>query len=354
MLVKYFIFTNLVKVSVFPFFSRFGGKIFQKDRNFMQNRKTFDIFNKRMTRIFHFYIGIFFVNPSPIYLIFLLTSLAQCSNSRESVRLPGLEDRLENSDHFQKNKIGFQDNTFEDGGYRIRYLMLRKSKSGATQAKELEVSLFSYSDTFLKNASRFFAGKTPKKFLIQERIKQGTATKSVESDSFEVHFQGLSIRQVENDDLSSAIEDFLNSELPENKEYHEIVKFQLKKDGSIWKKEESRTIGKKKLSWKNYEEGGLIKRFAYIEFFSNEKEISYSKLHSPQDYLFQIAQKNNIKIMNRLFQNKDYLVYYFPDSSQSMEPAHSLILKNNKKRITLLKNKFPILLYKKNLNFNEQ
>jgi len=298
---------------------------------------------KNIAQKFHKFFLVFF-------LLFFLV-LEQCRSTPTTQDFPDLSKRMENSDHFQKVKVNSSESTFDKGSYKIRYLLFRKMENNQDSlAKEIEISFYSYSSMFLSKISKFFSDRHPKRYFISEQIRTGEAKKTNEGE-IEIHFKDLAYREFEDDDLLKTLEEFINSSY-KNFEENEIVRFTIRADGSLWKKEEIKKVGNKILTWKNHEQSGLLRRYSYIEI-NDGKETKYSLLHNPSDYIFQLIPKEESIKTNKLFQNKDYIIYYLPDASYSSEETLTLLIKNNKKQVTLLKNQFPILVYKKNLNYND-
>lgn len=212
-------------------------------------------------------------------------------------------DHKVNSDYFEK------DSSF------TKFLIF-SFKNNFIQVKEIEISLTSYSNEFLKSINSAFPGKIPKKYKISKIIKTGSGEERKNPAGIQVDYKTFSILESEGNTLTEIIRDIAS--LKENTINSQETIFYLRsKDQTLWKGLEFISRGKNDLMvWKN-SQGGSTTDYAYTEFSPKKNVVEYSKIFSYSNYKYKPItipdQKENIYGCT-LYSDLHYLYFYSPQT----------------------------------------
>jgi hypothetical protein len=264
---------------------------------------------------------------------------------------PNFIERIENTGFFQKTKINpSQEFTYEKSSNRIKYFTLQKKDSN-WEAKLVQISIYAYNNQFLEKVVENFPRSQLQKYSLVESVKTGKAILSPQDKTVQVSFQTEESRMVNGNDVLEAIDSLISLPYKKGAPLTEEVKFSLREDGNLWKKEETlENQTRQKFIWKNHEEGGIIKKFAFTEFQENNTEKRISKISDEKEFIFKRIDSSDANKPYKLFQNQEYAIYYFPGDNFKLEYTNIVAMENFKKQLTLYKNKFPILVFKKSFN----
>ncbi len=216
------------------------------------------------------------------------------------------------------------------------------------QVKEIDISLYSYTNKFLEEVNVLFPEKAPPKFTIYEKIKHGEG-KLKGTSELEVDYTNFTLRQSQNSDLLGGLEKFLTRKTEAQQVFNERITYSLTPDEGLWRLEEVQSKeGQENIRWKNYISGTPARNYPYTEFFPNKNTLEYSRIYSFEDFSYKKIFKD-IPSGSKLYSNKDFAIYYYPN--EVTETKDQSITKN--KQLILYKTDLPIIIYKKKENTTE-
>jgi hypothetical protein len=281
----------------------------------------------------------------------IIAFLSYCTTPEKIPTKQDLSLLIKKSEFYQKNKIQSKNSSFEKPSSRTKFLILRE-ENGELIAKELEVGFFAYNDSFMEKIRSIFQNETLKKYYLEEIVKKGKILPLENKEEFKIVFTEYLTRKTESDNLLEAIDDLVNEKYKRVKRFNEQITYSLKEDGNLWKMEETVSMNKnKKLNWKNYREESIFNNTLSYTEFKGHATSSYSKIQSEENYLLKPINYEQGKL-TKLFQNKDYMIYYFPEEDYNFGDKNLVAMTRSKKKLELYKNKLPILVYKKTLNID--
>ncbi|NUM41300.1 MAG: hypothetical protein HUU45_06645 [Leptospiraceae bacterium] len=226
-----------------------------------------------------------------------------------------------------KNFSGYFDTKFKkDSPYRQEWenesgfvkFLLFSFENNKIQVKEIEVSIFSYSDKFLKSVESSFPKNAPRKYKVTEIIRSGKGEEKRNPSGIQVDYDTYNIREYEGDDLQLVIQNF--SQKKETPIHYKETMFYLKlKDGTLWKGLEFITRKNGDLMvWKN-SQGGTSTDYAYTEFSPNKNIIEYSKISSYSDFKYKPLPNDDNYISGcTLFLDGHIYYFYSPLSKEEI------------------------------------
>lgn len=290
-----------------------------------------------------------FFKKYSFFLAILTTSfffLENCQTIKKSSEL-NFSQFIENSVFFQKSKLNSsQEFTFDKNSTKLKYLTILQSGQGSI-ARFVEISIYSYKEDFYRKVREDFPRSEFQKYKIIETVRAGKAILQENERMVQVQFQTEESRQAGGEDIVESIDKLIAQSYKKSATTNQMTTFSLREDGNLWKKEEFSQNGKSKFSWRNHEEGGIIKKFAYTEFKENDTEKRISRITDDKEFIFKKIDLQDANKPYKLFQNSEYAIYYFPDATYKLEHSNIVAMENPKRQLTLYKNKFPILVYKK-------
>jgi hypothetical protein len=116
-------------------------------------------------------------------------------------------------------------------------------------------------------------------------------------------------------------------------------------DEGLWKLEETELKdGREAIHWKHYPSGTPARNYPYTEFSLNKNTLEYSRIYAFEDYSYKKIFKD-IPSGSKLYNNKEFVIYYYPDEKIDPMEENLISAKNNK--LTLFKMDLPLIIYKK-------
>lgn len=283
-----------------------------------------------------------------MFFFSILPFLSFCSSQekRSSSQKLNWEKILSEGNFYQKVDGRDSENSFEKSSNITRFLSLRKIGS-SYQAREVEISIFSYTENFLQKIQRVFGKNTLKKYFIEQKMKIGKMVPDESEREFQIDYSNFFQRKIEEDDLLKGIDlitelDFENL----SSKSKQKVFFQFKSDGKLWKSQEQILYKKNTwLKWKNFNSGpGIMKSMAYAEFIKEGESPLYSKINKKSRYQYRPilnSQKDPIV----LFENDDYQVSFPSDTMENSKISDLNQSKNS--QFELFDNMLPIFVHRK-------
>lgn len=248
-------------------------------------------------------------------------------------------------DYYQKVKVLNTNNFFEKPSSQYKYLVIRPGNSGNIRVKEIDISFFSYTNKFLEEVNALFSEKAPPKFTIYEKIKYGEGRRKKGSSDLEVEFTNFSIRQAQSSDLLGGLEKFINRKTEAQQLFHETITYTNTPDEGLWKLEESELKdGRDTIHWKHFPSGTPARNYPYTEFSPNKNTLEYSRIYAFEDYSYKRIFKD-IPSSSKLYNNKEFVVYYFP--GEKLDPVDENLIYAKNKQLTLYKMDLPLIIFKK-------
>ncbi len=249
-------------------------------------------------------------------------------------------------DYYQKAKILNTNNFFEKPSSHYKYLVIRTGNAGSLKVKEIDISFYSYTNKFLEDVNKLFSEKAPAKFTIYEKIKYGEAKRRKGSTDLDVEYTNFSIRHSQSSDLIGGLEKFINRKIEAQQLFHEKVTYTITPDEGLWKLEETELKdGEEAIRWKHYPSGTPARNYPYTEFSPNKNTLEYSRIYAFEDYSYKKIFKD-IPSGSKLYNNKEFIIYYYPGDKLDPQEENLISAKNNK-QLTLFKMDLPIIIYKK-------
>ncbi|MCX8000045.1 MAG: hypothetical protein N3A69_14015 [Leptospiraceae bacterium] len=287
-------------------------------------------------------------NYSHFFLI-LVSFFLNCGKAETLKSTFSSEPNLSNTLYFQRTKFSQHEDVFEKSCFQLNFLFFQPSERGNIVTYS-EIYLSAYVENFLKTVNHKFPNSL-KKYSIFEKVKEG---KFQSQDSkIQIQFYQTKQKKLESNELVSLLDEFQSIETQKVTLEKEIWVLKFRKEDTLWKESEKVVLNGNIYSWIYHEFGELMYRhYPFIGYSVNDGEIIYSRLLGVEENIFFKQKEENLERNFKLYSNQDYAVYYFPNKEFLDFQIFSKDLKAQKTELTLLKNQFPILLYKKSLNTN--
>lgn len=305
------------------------------------------ILNKCFYRVY--FLNIFDFRKKKFKIFFLLFLLFFWNCSGDSHVKPNLyfEPSLQNVLYYQRGNFSLNEEVFEKSSYRLNFLYFASNENAITYT---EIFLSSYTTQFLNKVLENFPNSI-KKYSLVEQTKKGRFHK-LDSKRIKIEFDSYRNFQVSSNEFLNLIEEYNLQESKPFAKFREVWVLKNRDSGSLWKEFEQKEIQGNLYAWFFHESGDLVnRRYPYTEYRVNNEDVVYSRLLGLEENIFTKYDFQQKKIF-KLYANKDYVLYYLPDKNLLDIQNNLAFEKNSKDELTLLKNQFPILLYKKNLKTN--
>lgn len=254
------------------------------------------------------------------FLFTFLVLLFNCASKQD------IEDRNRNETelnvseartvYMQKLDMNPEDMDFFDSESTItKFLIISKNETNQIQIKEIEFSVYSYKDNFIKKVSSNHPRWQPNKFYISEKIKFGNGKQFYDNSNLEINFNQFVIRKTEGITLQEASEKIFQQKFTQPQTIKETILYSLTLDKDLWKKEETQwKKNSDKVVWKNQLEQGYTSSFAFSAYSPDKNTTYYSKIHNIKDYLYKKVKNPDEHFMNNVFNNKEFAMYYYLES----------------------------------------
>ncbi len=248
-------------------------------------------------------------------------------------------------DYYQKTKILNTNNFFEKASSQYKYLVIRSGEAGNLKVKEIDISFYSYTNKFIDEVNKLFSEKAPLKYTIYEKVKYGEGKRKKGSSDLEVEYTNFSIRHSQSADLLSGLEKFINRKMEAQQLFHEKVVYTNTPDEGLWKLEETELKdGQEAIRWKHYPSGTPARNYPYTEFSPNKNTLEYSRIYAFEDYSYKKIFKD-IPSGSKLYNNKEFAIYYYP--GEKIDPLEENLISAKNNKLTLFKMDLPLIIYKK-------
>lgn len=282
-----------------------------------------------------------------IFFLLFFLFLLHCGGDSNLKSNFHYEPSFQNVLYFQRENFSQNEEVFEKFSYRLNFLYFAPYEN---KVSHTEIFLSSYTNQFLNRTLEKFPNSI-KKYSLVEKTKKGYF-KKLDSHRIKVEFDSYRNSQVTSNDFLDLIEEYNAQQYKPFLKSNEIWVFKNRDSESLWKEFEQKEVGGNSYTWFFHESGDLVnRRYPYTEYRVNNGDVVYSRLLGLEENIFTKYDFQQKKIF-KLYANRDYVLYYLPDKNLLDMKNNLAFEKNSKDELTLLKNQFPILLYKKNLKTN--
>jgi len=243
-----------------------------------------------------------------LILIFSFSCISEKERDVPSFEFPQL---AKEQIYFSKSERKFVSEYFEKDSGFTKFLIF-SFKNKVVQVKEIEISVTSYSDEFLKSVNNVLPGKPPKKFKVMEIIRSGIGEERKNPSGIQVDYNSQSMIEAEGNVLSDVIKNFPNKK-GSTTEYQETIFYLRSGDGTYWKGLEFITRANNELMvWKN-SQGGSSMDYAYTEFSPKKNVIEYSRIFSYSNYKYKpLSIEDDYVSGSIIFRDLNYQYFYSP------------------------------------------